>query len=225
MNVVDALRSRTSIRAYTDQPVSQDAVSTLLNQARWSPSGGNMQPWKVVAVSGKAQRDICDLALKTVMANPVGEADDYPIYPKGIGEPYRSRRAVNGEQMYATLGIARDDRMGRLTWLQNNFRFFGAPVGLFFIIDRNMERGQWAHLGMFMQSVALCATAGGYATCMQEAWAMVRRTLHGALNLEEHELLYCGMALGYADPDAPVNAMRSERDPVEAFARFEGFED
>jgi nitroreductase len=125
--------------------------------------------------------------------------------------------------MYARLGISREDRNARLRWFARNYEFFGAPVGLFFIIDRAMGHGQWAHLGMFMQSFALVAEERGLATCMQEAWAMLRDTLHAHFALPQNEIVYCGMALGYADRGANVNALRSERVPVEEFVRFLGF--
>ncbi|MEL6184574.1 MAG: nitroreductase, partial [Myxococcota bacterium] len=173
--------------------------------------------------AGEARRKLSELAATTLMSNPAGEAEEHPIYPAKLWEPYRSRRFKIGEDMYALLGISREDKPSRLQWVARNYDFFGAPVGLFFVIDRGMGHGQWAHLGMFMQSVALAATARGLGTCMQESWGMVRKTLHGHFGLAEQEVLYCGMALGHPDPDAPVNRLRSDREEVEAFAHFEGF--
>lgn len=223
MNVHDALRARTSIRAFTDQPVSKDQLEALLDLARYAPSGGNLQPWKLIIVTADAKQAVTELAMKTLAANPAGEADEIPIYPSPLPEPYRSRRYKVGEDMYARLGIARDNKAARLQWLTNNYRFFDAPIGIFFIIDRIMGQGQWAHLGMFMQSLALLATEQGLGTCMQEAWAMVRRALHAHFQLSDAELLYCGMALGHPDPEAPVNALRSDRAETTDFVRFEGF--
>ena len=125
--------------------------------------------------------------------------------------------------MYAKLGIPREDKAGRFARLLENYNFFGAPVGLFFVIDRCMGHGQWSHLGMFMQSLALVAVEEGYGTCMQEAWGMVRKSLHAHFDLPENEVLYCGMALGVPDPDQAVNTLRSERAPVAEFATFRGF--
>ena len=107
--------------------------------------------------------------------------------------------------------------------MARNYEFFGAPVGLFFVIDRVMGRGQWAHLGMFMQSLALAATARGLGTCMQESWGMVRKSLHAHFSLADEELLYCGMALGYPDTEAAVNTLRSDRVEVDEFTTFAGF--
>jgi nitroreductase len=182
-----------------------------------------VQPWKVIAVAGEDRQAVVDLAKAAVMANPAGEEGDRPIYPANLWGPHRDWRFKVGEDMYALLGIPREDKFARLAHVARNYEFFGAPVGLFFIIDERMGHGQWAHLGMFMQSLALAAWERGVASCMQEAWARLRLTLKAHFALGETEMIYCGMALGLADPDAPVNRLRSERAPVEAFAAFRGF--
>jgi nitroreductase len=121
------------------------------------------------------------------------------------------------------MGIARENRAARLAHVARNFEFFGAPVGLFFVIDRRLGRAQWAHLGMFMQSLALAALDRGLGTCMQEFWGMLRVTLHRHFALPETDMVYCGMALGYPDMTAPVNQLRSSRAAVEDFATLRGF--
>jgi nitroreductase len=225
VSVAELLKARISIRAFQSTPISQATVYALLDAARWAPSGGNLQPWKVVAVSGRAKEEVVNLAVRRMLENPSGEVGAHPVYPEKLTEPYRSRRFKIGEDMYALLGIGRENKPARLAWFARNYAFFGAPVGLFFIIDRKMGHGQWAHLGMFMQSLALAAQDQGLATCMQESWAMLRDTLHEHFALPQHEMIYCGMALGYADTEAPVNSLRSDREPVEGFATFAGFEE
>ncbi|MBA2348176.1 MAG: nitroreductase [Solirubrobacterales bacterium] len=221
--VTELLQARTSIRAFTDEPVGEEEVRQVLEAARWSPSGGNLQPWKVIVVAGEAKDEVSALAQQTLAANPFGEAGEHAIYPQPLGEPFRTRRFQVGEEMYALLGIPREDKVARLQHLARNYAFFDAPVGLFFVIDRQMGHGQWAHLGMFMQSVALVAQERGLSTCMQESWAMVRESLHAHFGLPAEDLLYCGMALGYADEDAPVNRLRSARAEVAEFAELRGF--
>lgn len=223
MSVTELLKKRISVRAFLDKPVTEQTVRDLLDTARWSPSGGNVQPWKVIVVSGAARDAVIEQAGKALQRNPQGEAGEYPIYPSGLQEPYRSRRAQMGEDMYSLMGIPREDKTARMQALTRNFQFFGAPVGIFMVIDRSMGHGQWAHMGMFMQSLALAAEEQGLATCMQEAWAMVRDTLHGHFELPDEELVYCGIALGYADPDAVVNSLRTARAPVDEFAVLQGF--
>jgi nitroreductase len=223
MDVTTALKTRTSIRAYKPDPVPEALVREILDVARWSPSGGNVQPWKVIAVAGPAQKAIVDLAKPALAANPAGEEGDRPIYPESLWEPHRSYRYKVGEDMYAILNIPREDKFARLMWLTKNYEFFGAPAALFFIIDKRMGHGQWAHLGMFMQSIALAAQERGVSSCMQECWARLRDTLHGHFALADEEMVYCGMALGYADQEDPINSLRTERAAVDRFATFSGF--
>lgn len=219
MNVTDALKARISVRAFKPDSVPEATVREIIDVARCAPSGGNLQPWKVIAVAG-AERDAVSALAK---ANLPGVEDDRPVYPHNLWEPYRTRRFKVGEAMYALLGIPRENKPARLMHLAQNFDFFGAPVGLFFIIDKRMGHGQWAHLGMFMQSVALAALERGVQSCMQEAWARMRAPLATHFALEEYDYLYCGMALGYADMTKPVNTLRSDRAPVDEIAVFRGF--
>jgi nitroreductase len=219
VKVSDALRKRISTRAFKPDPISESVIRDILDVARFAPSGGNLQPWKVIAVAGPERDAVVALA----KANLPGDDGDRPVYPANLWEPYRTRRFKLGEDMYALLGIPRENKPARLMHLAQNLDFFGAPVGLFFVIERRMGHGQWAHLGMFMQSVALAAIERGVASCMQEAWARVREPLHKHFALAEDEMIYCGMALGYADESAPVNALRSDRAEVDEFATFRGF--
>lgn len=174
-------------------------------------------------VSGAAREAVQTLAIATLAANPQGEAGDHPIYPEPLDQPWNARRQRMAIQLYELLGIARDDLNARAAAAAENFRFFGAPVGLFFVIDKRMRHGQWAHLGMFMQNLALLASEQGLGSCMQEAWAMVRQSLHRHFALNDNQMIYCGMALGHPAPHARVNQLRSEREEVDCFARFEGF--
>ena len=218
MNVDDALKTRISVRAFKPDSLPEALVREILDVARYAPSGGNLQPWKVIAVAG-AERDA---VVALARANLPGDEGEKLVYPTNLWEPYRTRRYKLGEDMYALLGIPRENKPGRLMHLAQNFEFFGAPVGLFFIIDNRMGHGQWAHLGMFMQSVALAAIERGVSSCMQEAWARMRAPLHRHFALDEHDMIYCGMALGYA-AEAPVNTLRSDRAGVEEIAVFKGF--
>ncbi|PZO53388.1 MAG: nitroreductase family protein [Alphaproteobacteria bacterium] len=219
MNVTEALKARISIRAFKPDPVPEALVREILDVARFAPSGGNLQPWQVIAIAG-AERDAVVALAK---ANLPGTEDDRPVYPANLWEPYRSRRYKLGEDLYALLDIPRENKAGRLMQLAQNFEFFGAPVGLFFVIEKAMGHGQWAHLGMFMQSIALAAVERGLGTCMQEAWARMRAPLATHFALPDTEMIYCGMALGYADMSMPVNTLRSDRAQVDEFAVCRGF--
>jgi nitroreductase len=223
MNVENAVRQRKSVRAFTAQAVSLAEIRTILDIARHAPSGGNLQPWKMIVLTGDALTAVSQLGQSAMAANPRGEAGDYPIYPAKVEEPHRSRRYKVGEDMYAILGISREDKFGRLGQMAQNFTFFGAPVAIFFVIDKSMGHGQWAHMGMLMQTICLVGEERGIATCMQEAWGMARETLATHFELPDTEMIYCGMALGYEDNQAPINTLRTDRASLDEIAVFHGF--
>lgn len=223
LSVTEAVAQRWSCRAFKPDALTAEQITDLIDKARRSPSGGNLQPWRILAVAGEEKEKLRDIAAAVLLANPDGEEGEQRVYPSNLEEPYRSRRYKVGEDMYEALGIARDDKMGRYGWLANNYSFFGAPVGLFFIIKKRFGHHQWAHMGMLMQTIALLAQEAGFATCMQEAWSKVRETLHTELNLADDEMLYCGMALGVPDHEAAVNQWRSDRAPLADILECRGF--
>jgi nitroreductase len=220
-SVTEAVLGRRSTRAFIERPVARETVAELLGLAARAPSGGNLQPWRVDALAG-APLDALKTQARAAFAAG-GEAMEIQVYPAPLGEPYRSRRHAGGEALYAALGIPREDKAERLAQFARNFDAFGAPVLLLFSIDRIFDRPQWAHLGMFMQTLMLLAAERGLATCPQEAWAAVPLTVAEAIELPDSHILYCGMALGYADGAEPINGFETGREPVEAFARFRGF--
>jgi nitroreductase len=225
LSTTDAVRTRYSCRAFQDRPVDRAIVAGILDLARRSPSGGNLQPWHVDVLTGPPLAELKARVGATLTEHPRGEGTEFPIYPPNLGEPWRSRRFVVGEQLYAAIGIPREDRPARLRQFARNYDLFGAPVGLFFSIERGFGPPQWAHLGMFIQTVMLLAVERGLGACAQEAWAAVHRTVGAFLGLPEHRMLYCGMALGWPDEAAPINGWRSEREPLDVFASFRGFAD
>ncbi|MEM9013978.1 MAG: nitroreductase [Pseudomonadota bacterium] len=220
MNVEDAVKTRISVRAFLDDPVSADEIDAILDIARWSPSGGNLQPWRVDVVLGPARDRLVNTVKEAIASNPLGNEGELAVYPPSLCEPWRTRRYEIGEAMYAKLGVPREDKGARLAWLARNYEFFGAPVGLFFSLHRQFDKGQWAHLGMLMQTIALVAHERGFGTCMQEAWIMRAKTVSDFLGLGDDQQLYCGMALGRPDPDAPVNSLRSARAPLSETTHF-----
>lgn len=221
--VTEAVGARHSCRAFLDRPVARAEIEEILTLAARAPSGGNLQPWRVDVLTGAALADLKARVAASLAAAPAGEGTAFDVYPPGLGEPWRSRRFASGEQLYAALGIPREDRAARLGQFAKNFGLFGAPAGLFFSIPRHFGYPQWAHLGMFMQNVMLLAAERGLATCAQEAWALVHKTVGDALGLSGDRLFYCGMALGHADDAHPINGWRTERVPLADFASFRGF--
>ena len=225
MNVSDAVDSRMSCRAFLDTPVSAATVREILEAARRTPSGGNVQPWFVYALAGQPLAELKATVRIQIEKNPLGDGShEYDIYPPGLGEPYRSRRHKAGEDLYGTLGIPREDKPARLRQLARNYDFFGAPVGLFFYLDRGMGPPQWSDVGMYMQTVMLLARERGLHTCAQEIWSRVPGTVAKVLDVPANLLLFSGMALGHADASHPVNTLRTDRAPLGEFSILKGFD-
>jgi nitroreductase len=219
MNVSDACRTRISVRAFRPDPVPGELLREILELAhRGAASGGNLQPWRVYALAGEALT-----AFKRAVAGRPPEGAEYAVYPPNLWDPYRRRRYACGEDLYTALGIPREDKPARLRQLARNAAFFDAPVGLFFCIDRNLGPPQWSDVGMYLQTVMLLAVERGLDTCAQEFWAGYPKTIAETLGLPDDHMVFCGMALGYRDADAPVNTLRTRREPFEAFAEMRGF--
>ena len=220
MELVDAVASRFSARAFLERPVSQTQVMRILDRARQAPSGGNVQPWHVWVVTGEV---LADFKTRFVGVDPLArEGGDIQIYPEKLKEPYRSRRYKCGEDLYASIDVPREDREGRIRQYAQNLQFFGASTALFFALDKQMGRPQWAHLGMFMQTIMLLAREEGLHTCAQEVWAEWSQSVAELLQLPGHLQLYCGMAIGYLDESAPINQWRTDRAPLEEFVTVLG---
>jgi nitroreductase len=223
MRVSEALASRRTCRAFKPEPVPRATLETILRGAQRAPSGGNLQPWRVYVVQDPVRRQIMDTVHGKMAETPRGEGAEYHIYPPELTEPYRTRRFEVGEQMYAKLGIPREDKGSRLMWFARNFEFFGAPTAMFFTMDRQMQEGQWSDLGMFLQSIALLAREHGLHTAFQEAWAVWTPTIVDILGIPENEMLFCGMGIGEEEADHPLADFRTERAPLEDLASFHGY--
>ena len=216
MNVTDAVKSRKSIREFLNKPISNALISELLKKASRSPSGGNLQPWRVYVINNESMKRFLEFQKRWTKP----EVPAYSIYPQNLAEPYRTYRYELGEQMYSLLNIPRDDKEARINQVLKNYDFFGAPAGLFCFIDKAMGPPQWSDLGMFLQTFMLLATESGIDTCAQEAWSLKQDSVKEFLKIEDDSILFCGMAIGYQDKDAPINQLRSERSPIESWAHF-----
>jgi nitroreductase len=215
--VSEAIVSRRSCRAFTTQRVDLDIVRRLLEVARQAPSGGNLQPWHVHVLSNDSLARFRAMMAPKIKATPLGGATEYSIYPANVKDPYRSRRFKVGEDMYGHIGIRREDKAGRIRQFAHNFEFFGAPVGMFFLIDRSLGPPQWSDLGMFIQTLMLLAREQGLETCPQEAWASWHREVTEFIGAPAEMMLFCGLALGYGDYSSPINQLRSERAAIDEF--------
>lgn len=226
MTVDEAIRSRMSVRAFTAQPVEAALIREILELAARAPSGTNTQPWRVYVLRG-ASRDalvqqVCAahdaLRANPALASEYREAYDY--YPEQWVSPYIDRRRENGWGLYGLLGIGKGDKEQMHAQHQRNFRFFDAPVGLMFTVDRVMGRGSLVDYGMFLQNLMLAARARGLHTCPQAAWNGFAKIILPHIGAGPDEMLVCGMALGYADTSAIVNTFHTPRIPVEDYTRW-----
>ncbi len=218
MTALDAIAGRKSVRAYKPDPVARTTVEEILQVAARAPSGTNSQPWQVTVVTGAAKARLTDAVTAAADAGQID--NEYSYTPKKWWEPYLSRRRTVGYALYAKLGITRDDMAARKAQSLKNFAFFGAPVGLFFSMERALEYGSWIDLGLYMQNVMIAARGFGLETCPQAAWIHYGPIVHRELQIPEDQILISGMALGFADWDAPENSLQTPREPVDSFTRF-----
>lgn len=223
MKVSEALKSRITCRAYLDKPVSAEQIRELIEVAKYAPSGGNLQPWNVDVLTGAKLTEFLAMIAERQKTKPMGDGMEYDIYPKGLADPYRARRSKCGEDMYASIGVERDDKAGRLSHFLRNFEAFGAPVLMFFSVERYMGQPQWSDVGMFMQSIMLLAREHGLHTSAQEAWAIWPNAVREFIGMPDDRMLFCGLGLGYMDTSAAVNSLRTERAPFEEIVTLHGF--
>ncbi|MFZ5653288.1 MAG: nitroreductase [Pseudomonadota bacterium] len=226
MDLAAAIATRRSVRAFLPAPVPRATVAGILELARRAPSGSNTQPWQVHVVAGEVRKRLIERALAWAGEHPVG-SNPHPLRgdPAGFARPYRQRRFDCGMRLYAALGIERGDKPARERQLLRNFHFFDAPVGLIFSIHGSLLPGLLGDLGIFIGQVMLAAREFGLDTCAQGFWQDVAPAVQEVLDLDPAQHLYCGMALGYADPQHPANQVEMPREPVAGFTRFLGFDD
>lgn len=223
--VLSALHERRSVRAFLpERGVSAAIVQAVLADAARSPSASNTQPWKVYACAGDRRDRLSRALLAAHACGGVEHVDDYRYYPSAWREPYLGRRRKVGKDLYGLLGIKRGDTEAMSRQYARNYEFFGAPVGLFFTIDRKFDgQAAWIDLGMYLHGVMLAALGHGLATCAQQAFARYHLIIRAELAIPDSEIVVCGMSIGYPDPEAPANRLRTVREPVSDFVRLAGF--
>jgi nitroreductase len=221
--VDEAIRTRKSVRSFLPTPVERSTVEELLALASRSASGSNIQPWRVRVIAGDV-KDRLTRAILDAVARDGLEAykREWNYYPVRWREPFLGRRRRIGWDMYSLLGIPKGDFEGTQRARLRNFEFFGAPVGMIFTLDEDLEIGSWLDLGIYLGAVMIAARGRGLDTCPQAAFADFHEIIRPLMNIPANEIVICGMALGHIDPDAPINAMVTERAPVSDFATFEG---
>ncbi|MFM9942682.1 MAG: nitroreductase [Hyphomicrobiaceae bacterium] len=220
LDVRSAVTGRKSVRGFKPDPVPLALVTRILEEASRAPSGTNTQPWRVHIAMGAARDRLTAAVTEAAKAGP--QQHEYLYSPETLPEPYLSRRRKVGFDLYGIAGIARGDMAGRQRQALKNYTFFGAPVGLFFTMDRRLEYGSWLDLGMFMQNVMTLARGYGLETCPQAAWIYYGPVVHKALPIPDEEILISGMALGVPDWSVPENKLITERAPAADFVVVHG---
>lgn len=223
MRVSEAVATRRSVRAFTDQPVDRAILKAVLEKAQRSPSGGNTQPWHAVMLSGEPMQALFRSVAEVLPQGRAAHLPEYDIYPKALDGAYEQRRRGVGEDMYRALEITREDKAGRLRWFANNFRAFGAPVLMLVHTPRYMGPPQWSDIGMWLQTVMLLLREEGLDSCSQEAWAIYSAQVRSVVPIPEDHIFFCGMAIGYRDAEAPINRFDVARADVSESIAWHGF--
>jgi nitroreductase len=221
VNALSSMTERRSVRAFLPQPVDPQTLHELLVSARLAPSGANLQPGSFVQVQGGARESLSN-ALVQAWVNGQAEAEDYDYFPNPMPMTLRRRQVAAAQALYGALGVARDDRAGRDAQFERNFRFFDAPVALVVTLEHGFGSGGYMDLGMTLYGLMLAAQAKGLATCAIGAMASYPSLIRQHLGLNEGSVIVCGMALGYADPEAPVNQTRTERCSLDTYFKVVG---
>jgi len=219
MQFAEALRARKSVRAFRPDPVSRAVVEAILEDASRAPSGTNIQPWKVHVVMGAARNRLVAEVLAYREANPEDDKAEF-IHRGKRKEPYLTRMRTLGKAMYGLIGIPKGDAKAGWEQWGRNYKFFDAPVGIIFTIDKELGPMSYVDLGIFAQSLMLSATSRGLSTCAQGAWNQFWTPTKRVLGVPEDEYIVFGISLGYEDAASPVNSLVSEREPVANFATW-----
>ncbi|HUU73693.1 MAG TPA: nitroreductase [Burkholderiales bacterium] len=221
-SVDEAITSRRSVRAFKSDPVPQETVAHILEVASRAPSGTNTQPWHVHVLTGDALTSLSNVVLEAFWNEPEKHQNDRVHYLEKWRDPYLARRRKVGWDLYGLQGIAKGEHEKTREFHSRNFKFFNAPVGLIFTIDRDLGWMSWLDYGMFMQNICIAARGQDLHTCAQAAWATYHDVIEKHLDLPGQQLVHCGMSLGYEDTTAEVNKLETVREPLEAFVTFHG---
>lgn len=220
MNVTEAVTSRRSVREFLDKPVDLDTIRRVMDKARWAASGCNYQPWEATILTGQPMND-----LRAKIASTAPQKPEYDWDAPKSEDAYKQRLYSNSKSMFEAMGIAREDKEGRMRAIARNTTNFDAPVVMFTYFPRLMKEAQWSDTGMWLQTVALLLREEGLDSCFQEAMALYADVIRDFLGLDhERYMFFCGMAIGYRDPDAPLNTFERERVPLDDQVKFLGWD-
>jgi nitroreductase len=224
VNVAEAVQTRRSIRAFTNEPVDRATIERVLEKAQRAPSGGNVQPWHSVVLKGEPLGRLVERIATEFPKGRAAHSPEYDIYPPELAGAYEQRRRGVGEDMYGALRIPREDKRSRLAWFANNYRAFGAPVLMLVHTPKYMGLPQWSDIGMWLQTIMLLLREEGLDSCPQEAWAVYSKQIREMVAIPDDHTFFCGLAIGWGDRDAPVNRFPVARAPLDEAVRWEGWD-
>ena len=219
MNIKEGIEKRFSVRAFTDKVPSIELIKEILKTAGSAPSGGNIQPWKVYVLNENAKKSLSEKTLHN-FDNGVQEEIEYEIYPKPLADEYKKRRYECGADMYNALSIKEDDLDSRFKQIRENYKFFGAPIGMIVTIDRSFGKNGWGHVGMFLENLWLSAIHHGLGICLQASWSIYPKTVKEFTKHPDNEIVWCGVAIGFEDSSHPINQYRTKREELSSFVKF-----
>lgn len=222
LTVTEAVLERRSIRAFRPDPLPADTIREILELAARSPSGGNLQPWRVYALAGEEMAKLKALGVERMLGEGA-EPEEYRMWPPESLTKYRQRVFSCGELIYGSVGIAREDTEGRRRMWAGNMNLFGAPVGVFLCLHRDMGYPQWADVGMYLQTLILLAQERGIDSCAMEAWAVIPDTVRSVIQYPDEYILFTGLALGYKEDGHPLTTLRMPRVPFDDYCEMRGF--
>lgn len=223
MNVSDAVASRRSVRQFTNRTVDLTVLERVLEKARNAPSGGNVQPWNAIVLTGEPLAELTKAILAKAAGEPMGAGLEYIIYPPELEGRYEAQRRAVGHAMFEAVGLGREDKGGRIAQMGQNWTSFGAPVQLFTYTRKYMGPPQWSDMGMWLQTVMLLLREEGLDSCPQEIWARYGEFMKAQLGIDDEQIFFCGMAIGYRDPAAPINIFPVPRMALAETVAFKGF--
>jgi nitroreductase len=223
MNVTEAVNTRRSVRGFLDQPVDRAILERVFATAQNAPSGGNTQPWNATILTGEPLQKLLATVADILPQGTAAHKPEYPIYPRELDGKYNDRRFGVGEALYAALDIPRENKMARLMWFAKNFRAFDAPILMLIHTPRYMGLPQWSDIGMWLQTIMLLLREEGLDSCSQEAWAVYSDQVRQCVAIPDDHIFFCGMAIGYRDPEAAVNNFPVPRAPLDEVLSWEGF--
>ena len=223
MNVTQAVATRRSVRQFADKPVERAVLERVLDKARNAPSGGNVQPWNAIVLTGEPLARLTEAILAKAASEPMGSGFEYDIYPPALDDRYEAQRRAVGHAMFEAVGLGREDKAGRIAQMAQNWSGFGAPVQLFTYTRKYMGSPQWSDMGMWLQTVMLLLREEGLDSCAQEIWARYGEFMREQLGIDDEYIFFCGMAIGYRDAGAPINTFAVPRVALAESVAFKGF--